>query len=124
MASKLIDHLHNIFYNTLMNSKNNLPFRIQKLDRRMNGYGVFSHRLTFRQGHHFPSCYKSFLITRQWFFENIGQGCELGMFDIAKEAELNCTWAWDSNNYRLELFVSERELSALIMHFPVDNSAE
>ena len=106
-----------------MAQNNNLPFHIQKLDRRMNGYGMFSHRLVFTHLHSYRSRYQTFLTTRHWFFENIGLGCELDMFDLADEYGFKYTWAWDTEGQRLEIFVSERELSALIMHFPVDNQA-
>lgn len=84
-------------------------YQIQKIDRRMNGYGVFSHRINVS----WPNDY---LLMRDWFFENLGSGCELEYFHHNEQLELGYTWAWITSYGRREIYLNEDQLSAFILY--------
>ena len=84
-------------------------YRIQKMDRRMNGYGVFSHRIKVYWN-------EDFLKIRHWIYENFGPGCELELFEINQHLGLGYTWAWITSYGRREIYLNEDQLSAFILY--------
>jgi hypothetical protein len=84
-------------------------FKLQKLDRRMNGNHLFSHRINVYWN-------EDFLKIRHWIFENFGPGCELELFQINQHLELGYTWAWRSDDYRRELYLNHEQLSAFVLY--------
>jgi hypothetical protein len=84
-------------------------FKLQKLDRRMNGNHLFSHRIKVYWN-------EDFLKIRHWIFENFGPGCELELFQINQHLGLRYTWAWRSDDSRRELYLNEEQLSAYILY--------
>ena len=83
-------------------------YRIQKLDRRMNGYELFSHKIDV----YFND---DFLKIRAWCFEAFGTACELELFQLNQHLGLGYSWAWRSDDFRREIFVNSEQLSAFIM---------
>lgn len=83
-------------------------FTIQKLDERMNGHRIFSHRIKVYWK-------DDFLKLRQWMIDSFGLGCELNLFDVNIVSELGYTWAWDANINRPMLYLTEEQLSAFIL---------
>lgn len=84
-------------------------YKIQKVDRRMNGYGVFSHRICV-------SWPEEYLPIRQWFFENFGLGCEWEYYRASNNLNLGYTWCWLSGYERREIYLNEDQLSAFILY--------
>lgn len=86
-----------------------VKYRIQKTDRRMGGYQLFTHRIKVYWN-------EDFLKIRGWFFETFGPGCELELFEINQHLGLGYVWAWRSDHYRRELYLNEAQLSAFVLH--------
>ena len=83
-------------------------YRIQKLDRRMNGYGIFSHRICVLSS-------ADFLLIRQWMIENFGPGCELDMFNLSESIGMGYTWAWDTEYSKAQLYFNEAQIGHFIL---------
>ena len=88
---------------------NTKKYKIQKLDRRMTGYHLFSHRIRVYWN-------DDFLKIRQWCFETFGPGCELELFVTNQHLGLGYIWAWRTDDYRRELYLNQEQLSAFILY--------
>ena len=84
-------------------------YKIQKTDRRMGGYHLFSHRVKVYWN-------EDFLKLRDWMVQNFGMGCELELFQINQHLGLGYTWAWRSDDYRRELYLNQEQLSAFVLY--------
>lgn len=74
----------------------------------MNGYQLFSHRIHVYWN-------DDFLRIRHWLFETYGLGCELELFQINQQLELGYTWAWQTKDHRLELYLNQEQLGGFLM---------
>jgi hypothetical protein len=94
-------------------------FKIIKLDRRMNGYGMFTHRVdaTGMWG------IASFELheARSWLWERFGPGTEFQL--LTRNRGLGhprntlhaVKWAWDTENYNLRLYVRDEILTQFLL---------
>ena len=81
-------------------------FKITKLDKRMNGYGFYSHKVEFVGAR--PLALESLQDLRVWMWDNYGPGCELAI-----SRKKDARWAWDTENNNRRLYVNEEILSIL-----------
>lgn len=96
-------------------------FRIQKLDRRHNGYGIFTHYIEphkLRTGI-FISQWKNdkmhFIEIRQWFWENFGPSRELQLISLHDDDLPSLQWAWDSQNNYMRVYTKEKSLEWFLL---------
>jgi hypothetical protein len=76
-----------------------------KLDRRYNGYHLFTYAIDFTSLEH-----AKFVNMRNWLWETYGPSCELEI--IGRVDDSNRLWAWDFSNYTIRLFLyGEKELN-------------
>lgn len=64
--------------------------RVQRIDGRMNGHGVYQYRAAF--GHD----KRRYIAVQDWCWETFGPGIELAFFDL----EPDRVWAWDYDAIR------------------------
>jgi hypothetical protein len=89
-----------------------MKFFVTKLDRRMNGYGTFSHRLDFTGN--YVDGRTNLQRVREWLWENYGPGAE---YDVARMEGLK--WGWDTDEYNRRIYVNPEQLSILQLKFSV-----
>lgn len=95
-----------------------MKFKATKLDKRMNGYGSWSHRIDFFWGgvkdwnHVTSSPTYGLHLVRCWLWENYGPGAELR---LARSQQL--LWAWDTDNDYCRIYVNTDILVALQLKF-------
>lgn len=91
-------------------------YNLVKLTKRHNGHRDFTHCLDFRVSHiaHPADSYQlnivNFNNARLWLVEQYGPGVELCYLGIIGARCYTPLWAWDSENFRLRLYLSEKEL--------------
>jgi hypothetical protein len=84
-------------------------YRIQKLDGRMTGHHLFSHRIRVYWN-------DDFLKIRHWIFENFGPACELDLFQSSQHLGLGYTWAWRTINHHRDIYLNQEQLSAFVLY--------
>lgn len=77
--------------------------KLKKLDRRMNGYGNFTHFIEFRKVER-----KKFVEVRNWCWEQWGPSCELEHWDLIDQSEVNPAWCWDSREYDMRIYLGDQ----------------
>jgi len=98
-------------------------FNIVKLDRRMNGYGKFSHRIDSNGSWNTATI--EFLKARTWLWDRAGPGVELKMlYKLQDRAFIWPTldphvhtiqWAWDTDNSQLRLYLNDDVLTQFLL---------
>ena len=83
-------------------------YRIQKLDRRMTGHQIFSHRIRVYWN-------EDFLKIRDWVIKMFGPACELELFELSQHIGLGYTWAYDTRDYNRNIYLNQEQLSAFIL---------
>jgi hypothetical protein len=83
-------------------------YRLTKLDRRYNGYGVYDYVVepgwvNIKRGR--PA---TFIQWRAWAWETFGAGCEL---ELVKDMETKPKWAWFTEFNHLRLYLTEESLT-------------
>lgn len=76
--------------------------KLKKLDRRMNGFGNFTHFVDFRKAER-----KQFLEIRNWCWEQWGPSAELEHWDKIEDG--NPAWAWDNREYDMRIYLAEQQ---------------
>lgn len=103
-------------------------FTISKLDRRHNGYGVFTHFINYSvytrgQYRSQSDNYSLFLDHRVWFWETFGPGCELGLVDTVlhrtDQHPIDLSWGWQTEHNRMLIYVTDTALA----HFMLTHSS-
>lgn len=84
-------------------------FKLVKLDRRMSGHTLFSHRIEV-------FWLNDYLTYRDWMFKSFGVGCELNLFTAAQKLELGYTWAWRVDDGKKEIYLTQEQLSYFILY--------
>lgn len=89
-------------------------FRITKLDRRMNGYGMWTHRIV-------PIDLADMLRLREWLWENYGPGAEWSWARWTHRDSCEWSnpyvWAWQTDHGYRRIFVNQEILSHFILKF-------
>lgn len=83
-------------------------FYVTKLDRRMNGYGTYSHKLDFI-GRNLDSL-RNLQAVRNWLWQNYGPGAELHL-----AMRDGFSWAWDTEHEHVRLYVNDNILTMLTL---------
>ena len=84
---------------------------IDKLDRRFNGFGKYSHKIEF-YGYDKKEARKQMHELRVWLWENYGPGAELNI-----APRLGLKWAWDTENGNCRLYINEDILTFYRLKF-------
>jgi hypothetical protein len=84
--------------------------KFKRLDRRMTGYGNFTHVADFSYGR---GDHRLFVEARNWCQEQWGTSCEIDLWTEHLDLQ-NPAWSWErgsfNKNYRCRIFlVSEKE---------------
>ena len=86
--------------------------KLQKLDRRMSGYGEFTHYIEYR---HNDSA--NFIKCRNWCWSQWGPSCELD-FWYKNKADANQHWCWMVDQGRIRVYLkTEIESQWFILKF-------
>ena len=87
-----------------------MNFKITKLDKRMNGYGMYSHKIEFLYDRY--QALQDLQDIRVWMWENYGPGCEL---EISRKKDAR--WAWDTENGNRRIYVNDDSLVMIKLKF-------
>ena len=83
--------------------------KIQKLDRRMNGYDHFTHRVVFLDRE-----IVDFIDIRNWCWQQWGASCEYDFWNRYGDRR-NENWCWVSNNYNKLIYLGEKQLQWFLL---------
>lgn len=90
-----------------------MAIRIQRLDKRMNGSGRFSHRAIF-QGRDLVAIYAGFIKARNWLWSSFGPSSELGTADETFFGEVP-QYAWINDDKATVIYLRDEALTQFLL---------
>lgn len=94
--------------------------KIQKLDGRYNGHGLFKYFVTTESIPGMPFGYRSWikldhLTLREWCWQQWGPSCEFDMYHVMNAYDCaNPDWCWDADNHKLRVLLQDDMQVALM----------
>jgi hypothetical protein len=89
-------------------------YKLTKLDSRHKGYPSFSYSLDFKIPRFSAESYQTNIVNfnqaRNWLSEQYGPGVEINHHGIMCAHCYIPLWAWDTDNYKIKFYLSEKEL--------------
>jgi hypothetical protein len=90
-------------------------YKLSKLDKRHKGFPSFSHRASFKVlqafgVNEYQTNVVNFNLARNWMVEQYGPGVEIDHHGIMCGHCYIPLWAWDTENHRLNIYLTEKEL--------------
>lgn len=89
-------------------------YKLTKLDRRYNGFGVYDYMIEPNWGVVSTDRQARFIGWRVWAWSNFGPGCEL---ELVKYMPAKPKWAWTTEFNNLRLYLNDEALVVFKLKF-------
>lgn len=91
-----------------------------KLDKRMNGYGLFTHRVDITGSYRNTVQYRDTDIvlynTRKWLWNTFGPGCEYSSVSrLIRHNVTDIQWAWDTEHSNCRIYLKDQALTQFLL---------
>ena len=105
-------------------AKQNLGYRLVKLDQRMAGHDIFTHKVVFSNivFRKYEQAEKIMFEQRNWCWESFGPSMELDILYLLKRRSLlygnyDLDWAWEHTGTRIAIYLKDSALTAWQLKF-------